>query len=147
MPGVIRNLHFGFTVSDLDSSVAFFCECLGLKIESTGQDRPEETEHFVGVPGADLRYCVLTGADHTIELMEYYGPADRRTLHGRPCDVGFAHLSYQVSNAEAFIASAAKFDMRPVNAVREFPTHRTRGIYMRNPDGLTIDHPLLLLFD
>jgi len=139
MAGVIRNLHFGFTVSNLDRSVAFFQECMGLQIECSGRDRPEETEQFVGVPGADLRYCVLKGPDHTIELMEYYGPPDRRTLHGRPCDVGFAHLSYQVADAEAFIASAAKFDMRPVNPVLTFPTHGCRGIYMRNPDGLTVE--------
>jgi catechol 2,3-dioxygenase-like lactoylglutathione lyase family enzyme len=139
MPNVLRNLHFGFTVSHLDRSVAFFQECLGLEVETSGQDRPEETEHFVGVPGADLRYCVLKGSDHTIELMEYFGPTDRRRLNGRPCDVGFAHLAYQVEDAEAFIAKAAKYDMRPVNPVFEFAKQRCRGIYMRNPDGLTVE--------
>ena len=139
MSGVLKNLHFGLTVSNLDRSVAFFCECLGLEVVTSGRDRPEETEHFVGVPGADLKYCVLKAADHTIELMEYLAPADRRTLHGRPCDVGFSHLSYEVADAEAFIAQAARFNMRPVNAVLEFPTHHCRGIYMRDPDGLAIE--------
>jgi catechol 2,3-dioxygenase-like lactoylglutathione lyase family enzyme len=139
MSGVMRNLHFGFTVSNLDRSVAFFQQCLGLQIETSGHDRPEVTEHFVGVPGADLRYCVLKGPDHTIELMEYYGPPDRRVLQGRPCDVGFAHLCYQVADAEAFIASAARFDMRPVNPILSFSTHACRGIYMRDPDGLTVE--------
>ena len=139
MAGVLKNLHFGFTVSNLERSVAFFQECLGLTIAASGQDRPEETEHFVGVPGADLKFCVLKGSDHTIELMQYFGPADRKELNGRPCDVGFSHLCYQVEDAEAFIASAAKYDMLPVNSVLAFPTHRCRGIYMRNPDGLAVE--------
>jgi catechol 2,3-dioxygenase-like lactoylglutathione lyase family enzyme len=139
MSGVQRNLHFGFTVSNLDRSVAFFQQCLGLQIETSGQDRPEVTEHFVGVPGADLRYCVLKGHDHTIELMEYYGPPARRVLQSRSCDVGFAHLCYQVADAEAFIARAAQFDMRPVNPILTFSTRACRGIYMRDPDGLTIE--------
>ena len=139
MVSVLKNLHFGFTVSDLDRSVAFFTECLGLEVESAGRDPREVTEHFVGVPGGDLRYCVLKGSNHTIEIMEYYGPSDRRTLQGRPCDVGFAHLCYLVSDAEAFIASAEKHEMRPVNPVLEFPAQGCRGIYMRNPDGLTVE--------
>jgi glyoxylase I family protein len=139
MAGVLRNLHYGFTVSNLERSVAFFRECLGMTVETSGQDRPEETEHFVGVPGADLKYCVLKGADHTIELMEYFGPSDRHKLNGRPCDVGFSHLAYQVEDAEAFISSAAKYDMRPVNPVLAFPSQRCRGIYMRNPDGLAVE--------
>jgi len=69
---------------------------------------------------SQAEHCLLSRipADHTIEIMECYAPADRRVLCGRPCDVGFAHLSYQVSDAEAFIAKAAKFGMRPVIKAR-----------------------------
>jgi glyoxylase I family protein len=139
MSGVLRNLHFGFTVSDLDRTVRFFRDCLGLTVLERGRDLPEETERFVGVPGGDLEHCVMQAPDHTIELMQYLGPPDRRRLNGRPCDVGFSHLCYLVADLDAFIAEAAKFDVIPVNPPLTFPTRGCRGIYMRDPDGLTVE--------
>ena len=139
MAAVLKNLHFGFTVSDLPRTIAFFRDCMGFQIEKEGRDAPEETEHFVGVPGADLKYCVIKAPDHTIEVMQYLGPPERRRLEGRPCDVGFSHLCYLVDDIDAFIAKAAAFDVYPVNPPLTFPTHRVRGIYMRDPDGLTIE--------
>jgi catechol 2,3-dioxygenase-like lactoylglutathione lyase family enzyme len=139
MFAVLRNLHFGFTVSNLERSVAFFRDCLGLEVQERGHDSPEITAHFVGVPGADLNYCVLRAQDHTIELMEYLGPKDRVRLKSRPCDVGFSHLSYLVSDLDAFIEKAALFGVHPVNPPLLFPAQGCRGIYMRDPDGLTIE--------
>ena len=139
MSAVLRNLHFGFTVSNLERSVAFFRDCLGLVIHERGHDLPEVTAHFVGVPGADLNYCVMRAPDHTIELMEYLAPTDRIRLKSRPCDVGFSHLSYLVSDLDAFIEKAALFEVCPVNAPLSFPSQGCRGIYMRDPDGLTIE--------
>ena len=139
MSAVLRNLHFGFTVSNLERSVAFFRDCLGLVIHERGHDLPEVTAHFVGVPGADLNYCVMRAPDHTIELMEYLAPTDRIRLKSRPCDVGFSHLSYLVSDLDAFIEKAALFDVYPVNEPLSFPSQGCRGIYMRDPDGLTIE--------
>src|SRR6266850_7068991 len=139
MSAVLRNLHFGFTVSNLERSVAFFRDCLGLEVQERGHDLPEETAHFVGVPGADLVYCVMRAPDHTIELMQYLGPYDRRRLDTRPCDVGFSHLSYLVADLDAFIAEAEGFGVYPVNAPLSFTSHRCRGIYMRDADGLTIE--------
>lgn len=139
MSAVLRNLHFGFTVSDLERSVAFFRDCLGLEIQERGHDPPEVTAHFVGVPGADLNYCVMRAPDHTIELMEYLAPKDRIRLKSRPCDVGFSHLAYLVSDLDAFIEKAALFNVHPVNAPMSFPIQGCRGIYMRDPDGLTIE--------
>jgi catechol 2,3-dioxygenase-like lactoylglutathione lyase family enzyme len=139
MAAVLRNLHFGFTVSNLERTVTFFRDCLGLTVQTRGRDLPEETAQFVGVPGADLNYCVMAAPDHTIELMEYLGPPDRIRLNSRPCDVGFSHLSYLVSDLDAFIEDAARFDVYPVNPPLSFPTHGCRGIYMRDPDGLAIE--------
>jgi glyoxylase I family protein len=139
MSGVLKNLHFGFTVSDLPRTIAFFRDCMGFEVEREGHDAPEETAHFVGVPGADLIYCVIKAPDHTIEVMQYLGPQDRRRLEGRPCDVGFSHLCYLVDDVDAFIDKAAAFSVYPVNPPLSFPTHGARGIYMRDPDGLTIE--------
>jgi glyoxylase I family protein len=126
-------------VSNLERAVAFFRDCLGLEVRERGQDRPEQTAQFVGVPGADLKYCVLRAADHSIEVMEYLAPEGRRTLNGRPCDVGFSHLCYLVSDIEAFLKKAAQFDFHPVNQPVSFPKHGCVGIYLRGPDGLTIE--------
>jgi catechol 2,3-dioxygenase-like lactoylglutathione lyase family enzyme len=131
-------VHFGFTVSNLDRTTAFFRDCLGLNVLKR-EHGPDGTAHIVGIPGADINFSVLQGPDHTIELVQYLAPDDRHRVDIRPCDVGSSHISYLVPDIEEFIAAAAHFDVRPLNTTLLFAAERALGVYMRDPDGLTIE--------
>lgn len=68
--------HVGLTVRDLDQSVRFYHDLLGLEIvtePSPWFDGPE-LGHGVGVPGAALRQVCLRLGDTMIELLEYRTP-------------------------------------------------------------------------
>jgi len=41
MSGIQRYFHFGFMVSTLDRTVAFFRDCLGLEVQERGHDAPD----------------------------------------------------------------------------------------------------------
>ncbi|MEZ5098561.1 MAG: VOC family protein [Thermoleophilia bacterium] len=143
MPGLIRATnHTSFTVSDVQRSLAFFRDVIGLELVSLAPRDPALIEVVVGVPGAQVRVAYLTGHGHTIELIEYTAPADRGHVRPRPCDVGFAHVAYDVSDLDAAIAACAPHGVAPISppaSVDAGPNAGLRVAYLRDPDGITIE--------
>ena len=144
MPGfkVLGTNHTSFTVSDLDRSLAFFQEALGFRVTSKAPRDPRAIEQIVGVAGADIMVAYVRGPDHSLELIQYLAPADRGRVHSRPCDVGFAHIAFDVDDIDAAIAAAARHEVRPVGqvyTVDKGPNSGNRVCYLRDADGVTIE--------
>ena len=94
--------HVGITVRDLDASVRFYHEVLGLEIctePSPWFDDPGLGQG-VGVPGAALRQVCLKLGDTMLELLEYRTPpseTERPLLsHCR----GATHVAFQVDDID-----------------------------------------------
>lgn len=139
---ILRTNHTSFTVSDLDRSIAFFRDCLGFEVTSKAPRDPALIQQITGIDGADLLIAYVRGPDHSIELIQYNGPADREMIRPRPCDVGFAHLAYDVDNIDAAVAAAAAHEVRPIGQVTVIdkgPNAGGRVVYLRDPDGVTIE--------
>ena len=143
MPGLICGTnHSSFTVSDIQRSLAFFRDVIGLELISLAPRDPALIERIVGVPGAEVLIAYLSGHGHTIELIEYTAPAGRDHVRPRPCDVGFAHIAYDVSDLNAAIEACAAHGVIPIAAptsVDKGPNAGLRVSYLRDPDGVTIE--------
>jgi catechol 2,3-dioxygenase-like lactoylglutathione lyase family enzyme len=65
--------HVGLTVADLDASIRFYHDVLGLEFsnEPSPWFEGDELSRGVGVPGAALRQVSLLLGDSTLELLEY----------------------------------------------------------------------------
>jgi len=145
MPGfrVLATHHTSFTVSDLERSIALFRDGLGLEVTSKGPRDPALAARVTGVPGAELLVAYLRGPGHSIELIQYLGPAEGRgRVEARPCDVGFAHLAYDVDDLDAALAALAAHGACPageVVVIDQGPNAGARLVYVRDPDGITIE--------
>ena len=101
---VLATNHTSFTVSNLDRTVAFFRDALGFDVTSKAPRNPSLIERITGVEGANVMIAYVRGSGHSLELIEYSGPDDRSSVYPRPCDVGFAHVAYDVDDIDAAIA-------------------------------------------
>ena len=90
---VLATNHTSFTVSDLDRSLAFFRDGLGFEVTSRAPRDPALIQAITGVEGAELSIAYVRGPGHSLELIQYDGPADKGKVTSRPCDTGFAHLA------------------------------------------------------
>ena len=74
--------HVGITVKDLDASIRFYHDVLGLQFsnEPSPWFEGEELGPAVGVPGAALRQVSLLLGDTTLELLEYRSPPSETTM-------------------------------------------------------------------
>src|SRR5262249_47867347 len=105
MAGIVGVHHTSFTVADLDRSLAFFRDRLGLEVVYVREVRDDYFGRIVGLPGCVVRAALLRlpYSSHHLELFEYLVPRGQ-TQPARPCDPGSSHLSLLVDDLPGFAA-------------------------------------------
>ncbi len=99
---------------------------------------------ITGVAGAEIKLAVVKApGGHKIELLEYLAPPDRkRHADLRPYDVGSVHVALIVDDLDAIMsaieASGWKAAGKP-QTLRSGPNAGKRVVYVRDPDGTTIE--------
>lgn len=134
--------HTGITVSNLERSLTFWRDVLGFELSHRAHQTGDLAAEITGVPGAEILIAVLKAPGHKIELLEYRGPADRTHLRPRPCDVGSVHIALTVDDLEAVlekIASSGWTTAGKPQTLTAGPNAGKRVIYVRDPDGTTIE--------
>jgi catechol 2,3-dioxygenase-like lactoylglutathione lyase family enzyme len=140
--------HFSFTVADIERSVVFYRDVLGLVLVHQQDQSNDYTRRLVGYPDAELRIAQLAipGQDrrvstHDLELVEYtvpqgepFGP-DRN----RP---GASHLALCVTDAVAEHARLSQLGVAFVSEPQEITAGVNRGgftCYFLDPDDITLE--------
>jgi catechol 2,3-dioxygenase-like lactoylglutathione lyase family enzyme len=135
--------HTCITVSDLDRSVAFYRDLLGLELimteesERSGDDRSKA----LGVPKAKVKLAILRAGDARVELIEYV------TAKGRPYDrgnndAGTMHIAFQVHDIDAIYQLLVDHGVRftsPPATIPAGPMQGWRWTYFSDPDGVSLE--------
>jgi catechol 2,3-dioxygenase-like lactoylglutathione lyase family enzyme len=134
--------HTGITVSDLDRSIGFFRDALGLEVTDKIHCTGEMFEQVTGVPGCVIDVVYVNLPNHTLELLCYSNPPDKTSSQLRPCDNGHLHISLNVDDIDAVIAAGKKYGFAPVNPIQTVhggDYDGMRVIYTKGPDNLIIE--------
>lgn len=143
MASILGAHHTSFTVADLDRSVAFFRDRLGLEVVFTREVRNDYFGQIVGLPGAVVRAALLRipGSAHHVELFQYLTPRGN-ACRPRPCDPGSSHLSLLVEDLPGLYrewkAQGVEFVGEPV-LVDAGPNRGGYGVYLRDPNEILIE--------
>jgi catechol 2,3-dioxygenase-like lactoylglutathione lyase family enzyme len=145
---LINTWHFSFTVSDIERSIHFYRDVLGMELVHTQEQANAYTRKFVGYPDAHLKVAQFkipglpaARSGHILELVQYVAPkgvpVDTRTLNP-----GTAHLAFQVDDIHAEYARMASLGVR----FRSEPVAIEAGIntggftcYFLDPDDITLE--------
>jgi catechol 2,3-dioxygenase-like lactoylglutathione lyase family enzyme len=136
--------HVGITVHDLDRSVRFYHDLIGLEIvtePSPWFDGPE-LGHGVGVPGAALRQVCLRLGDTMIELLEYRTPPSPTERPLLSHSIGASHIAFQVDDiraAKAELEGAGVTFYSDINVVDDGVLAGWRWVYFADPDGYPLE--------
>jgi catechol 2,3-dioxygenase-like lactoylglutathione lyase family enzyme len=95
--------HVGITVKDLDASIRFYHDLLGLPFsnEPSPWFEGEGLGKAVGVPGGALRQVSLLLGDTTFELLEYKSPPSETTGPLSSNSLGASHVAFFVDDIAA----------------------------------------------
>jgi len=136
-------LHTGLTVRDLDRSLGFYRDTLGMETVFEQEKEGGYLAAIVGYPGAHVRMAHLAfpGDAHRLELFEYLEPPSRGEA-GEPRDVGITHVCLLVADvaalSERLRAAGIDFYSDPI-PVDTGANAGGVGVYLRDPDGITLE--------
>jgi len=140
--------HFSFTVSDIDASVRWYRDVLGLELVHRQRQDNDYTRTLVGIPDAVLEIAQLrvpgtapAMSTHMLELVEYVEGAGE-TFGLRPNDVGAAHIAFVVTGIHEEYERLRSLGVAFRNAPVEIAAGVNRGgysCYFSDPDGITLE--------
>jgi lactoylglutathione lyase len=134
--------HVGFTVLDLDRSLAFYCGLLSLEKEWERVYEEEYVRQVVAYPGLRLRcaFLKLPGTETRLELLEYQNvPRQKVDLHRS--NPGNAHICLALKDLDQLYERLKFAGVDFVSA----PVVSTGGhykgsktVYLHDPDGISL---------
>ena len=135
--------HTGITVADLERSIAFYRDLLGLALLGRGEEDGPELSELLGLEGVKLRWAELElGAGQRLELLEYLSPQDE-PLEPRPPRPGATHLALAVDELAPLqrrLADAGLLVSADVVVLtEEGEWNGVHTLYARDPDGAFVE--------
>jgi len=135
---IISHNHSALTVSNLERSVAFYCEVIGFKVDVTLETESAAIKQITGFPDAHLKIAHLLLGDFRLELIQYLAPQGK-AVDTSTCNVGTAHIAFFADDVDKTYrelqAKRVRFRGAPVSAA----PGRPRVAYFLDPDGITLE--------
>jgi catechol 2,3-dioxygenase-like lactoylglutathione lyase family enzyme len=135
--------HGGISVRDMETSLRFYCDGLGLEI---AWDRNLEALYLKEVLGLEFEYIRIVylhiPGGGFVELLEYVG-TERTSAAARPSDYGSGHLCLYVDDVVGMHAHLVSLGFRARSsgtvALTSGPNAGARSCYMLDPDGYAVE--------
>jgi catechol 2,3-dioxygenase-like lactoylglutathione lyase family enzyme len=139
---MIQSLHHAsFTVENLERSVAFYSDVMGLKLDGIWERDPDYAEGVTGIPGAWLKVAYFTLPNASFELVEYLGARGSK-IDTATNNIGSAHVCMIVDDFDAFLDRLKARNVAFAGTVCTIPAGSNKGkkiAYVEDPDGNTLE--------
>jgi catechol 2,3-dioxygenase-like lactoylglutathione lyase family enzyme len=137
----VRVDHVSVTTADLERSIAFYRDVIGLPLLDRGELQGVELETLLRRPGARARWAELAlGGGQVLELLQYVEPSEDGAPR-RPWTAGATHLGFAVAALDPVLTRLHDTGVEVSDAVTlsEPGWEGVRVCYATDPDGVTIE--------
>ncbi|EFW91780.1 hypothetical protein ZOD2009_13042 [Haladaptatus paucihalophilus DX253] len=123
-------------MSDLDRSIEFYRDVLGLELLREKKELSEHHEDLLGVEGASGEFAVMEGNGIKFEMKCLDAPANKNINAMRgPHDVGDDHFCWQVDDIDAKYEEFREKGVEFLGEPESVGTVQSRVAYFYDPDG------------
>lgn len=135
--------HVGLQVNDLDRSIAYYRDVIGLAEVERQLRRDPYLQSVTGYPGVELDIAVLIepGSGVLLELLEYRG-VRRTPVDPATANPGTGHVCFEVDDVDRIYARARAAGERAVSEPVTPTSGRWadgRSVYLLDPDGIRVE--------
>jgi glyoxylase I family protein len=136
---ITRVNHTGISVSDMDRSLTFYKDLLGLEvIFDSDVPENERLSNVVGMENARGRVVWLRAGDTMIELWQWDNPVGRALAPDyNPADKGVTHFALQTDNVDELYRKVTDAGYHANITPQNLGLHKTT--YIKGPDDEIIE--------
>ena len=141
--------HINIVVSDMDRSVRFYRDLLGLEVTREAHLEGDWIESIVGLKDvhADVVYLEPEGGGMRIELLRYHSPQGQALpANAQPNTVGLRHIAFRVTDIQAVCERLQKAGVELIGSPVKVPGKVVKHdagdkvlCYFRDPDGVLLE--------
>lgn len=127
--------HVGLSVSNMERSLAFYRDFIGMKVILEVDFSDERMERIIGIRGAKCKIVHLKLGDTILELFQYYNPVGEPVSpKQRQCDNGLTHIGFSVTDINVHVRQLKE---RGAKLLGELTEVRPGAwvLYFYGPDG------------
>ncbi len=133
--------HTSFTVSNMERSIAFYRDSLGMKVtwdsvQAGVQFKGPVADNVTNCPGTEQRIVFLATVDSRIELVEYT-PTGKQLLDNKASDTGSAHVCFKTDDIQELYQKLLANNVRLHCAPQSLDFAQV--MYFRDPDGIILE--------
>ena len=134
-------LHVGISVRNLEESVKFYTEILGMQEDIRAYHKGETISRVVAVENTEVEVCYVTKGKHRLELIEYKNKdkAKLNYTYKSQDDPGLVHIAFIVDDVEEIYQKIKdlgyEFNSPPIITRENGP----KIAFFRGPDNVIIE--------
>lgn len=137
--------HVGLPVSDMERSILFYRDAIGLEVRRRGHtsDAAAEVWNAPAGSGGEVVFLGVPGIDaDVVELLCHHG-MDRKDSSAAPWDIASAHMCFETHDLAELFARVQRLGYRAVSsgpvALRGGVIMGGYSIYLVDPDGFYVE--------
>lgn len=133
--------HTGLVVRDLERSLAFYRDLLGLEVWRRATEEGSYIENVVGISEVRLEWAKLKAPDGSVvELLQYHSHPDNAPIeNSRSNRVGCSHVAFTVSNLELTYRKLREVGIHCQSEPQLSPDGVAKVMYCHDPDGIILE--------
>lgn len=140
-------MHVGVTVQDMDRSIAFYRDILGLTFQGEILMEGPETDALFGRKGCKARVAYLNGSDHImappLELIQFVDEPSRKDSADL-MKTSISEICFRVQDIDAVYEHLIANGVDCLSAPQSFDFTadgfgKSKAIYFRDPDGIIME--------
>ena len=127
--------HTGFVVKNLEESIKFYRDILGLKVTIRRERTGKPIDQVVGYTSTHIKAAMLTiDENHYVELIQYLNPEPNTQMPTDRNILGASHLAFMVDDIEKEFEKLISNGAQKLNEPVSLTLHR-KACYLQDPDG------------
>lgn len=133
--------HFGIVVQDMEKSLHFYRDLLGLRIKRDMQEEGEFIDTILGLQKVKVHTVKMASdnGDTFVELLEYASHKGEKREHYEIFDLGASHVAFTVENVEQVYAHLKEQGIAFTCPPQVSPDGKAKVTFCFDPDGVPIE--------
>lgn len=132
--------HFGIVVNNIEKSLKFYRDLLGLKVKIDALEKGAFIDAILGLKNVEVRTVKMeSGSGNLIELLWYKSHKGKKIENKEIFDIGASHVAFTVENLDYEYQRLKEKGIQFIASPQISPNKKAKVVFCYDPDGVPVE--------